>query len=56
MFKGKMKKIYKFLFDLIICKTPESWQSIRNFFVKKFIKKAGKKHTLAVNAVYIRIL
>lgn len=37
-----MKKLYKCLFDIIISKTPESWQPIRNFFVKKYIKKFGQ--------------
>ncbi len=37
-----MRKLYRFLFDFCIAKTPESWQWLRNFFVKKYIKKAGK--------------
>ena len=36
-----MKKVYKCLFDTFISKTPESWQPIRNYFVKKYIKKFG---------------
>ena len=36
-----MKKVYKCLFDTFISKTPESWQPIRNNFVKKYIKKCG---------------
>ena len=36
-----MKIVYKCLFDTLISKTPESWQTIRNFFVKKYIKNAG---------------
>ena len=36
-----MKKVYKCLFDTFISKTPESWQPIRNSFVKKYIKKCG---------------
>lgn len=34
-------KIWKFLFDCLISKTPESWQPIRNFFVKRFTKSGG---------------
>lgn len=37
-----MKKIYKFLFDTLISKTPESWQPIRNFFIKKYVKSAER--------------
>lgn len=36
-----MKKVYKFLFDTLISKTPESCQPIRNFIVKKYIKRCG---------------
>ena len=36
-----MKKFYKILFDLFVSKTPESWQRLRNFCVKKYIKNAG---------------
>lgn len=37
-----MRKIYKYLFDLFISKTPEPWQPIRNFCVKKYIKMSGR--------------
>lgn len=37
-----MKRLYKMLFDRIISKTPECFQSLRSFFVRKFIRSAGK--------------
>lgn len=36
-----LKKVCKLLFDVIISNTPESWQPIRNFFVKHYIKNSG---------------
>ena len=36
------RKIYKFLFDHIISKTPEKFQGLRNFFVRKYINSSGK--------------
>ena len=32
------KRLWKAFFDLFICKTPESWQSIRNYCVRKYVK------------------
>lgn len=36
-----MKKAYKFLYDLVINRTPEKFQPLRRFFVRKYIKSAG---------------
>lgn len=32
------KRLWKAFFDLFICKTPESWQSIRNYCVREYVK------------------
>ena len=37
-----MGKIYQFLFIYFIRKTPEKWGKLRNYFVRKYIKSAGK--------------
>ena len=50
-----MKKVYKFLFDTLISKTPESCQPIRNFIVKKYIKRCGGGYLLEEDAVFIKV-
>lgn len=36
-----VRKLYKILFDLLVSKTPESWQCVRNFCVKRYIDYSG---------------
>lgn len=50
-----MKKVYKCLFDTLISKTPESWQPIRNSFVKKYVKMCGGGYLSEEDAAFIKI-
>ena len=36
-----MRKIFQFLFLILIRHTPEGWGRLRSFFVSKYIKKVG---------------
>ncbi|MBO4251879.1 MAG: hypothetical protein J5911_04370 [Clostridia bacterium] len=37
------RKTARFLFDHLICKTPEKWRKMRAFFVSRYLKTKNLK-------------